>query len=409
MRALVLAVLCVSSVANARPKVAIAAFAGDTKDHARHAVETVIDHDVKIVGADETKKSLSERELKRLSSELDVDAVVHAKLTGGDNKVMRFSLFVHGKKSGQFRVQYKSLKSEKFKRAVREQLLASLEPNEPEADKDNDDAPVGVTAKSSLLEHHGRGIERAAVRVDAGPSASSRVLTFSSRGYPQAPPGYRNAAAGGVRVDGELYPLAFIAPSSPVAGIGVAGSYDKTLGLEVAQPDAGMPRVPVDAHVWSVGARFRLGLGQEHGPTMTFAADYGHRRFALDRTKGSIDMPDVDYAGFEPGLDVRVPLGGTFALLAGGRATLLRAAGGIQNADSYGRAHITGGRAMVGLDVLLGTHVAMRLAGEAAMLKMTFYGTGVMTTSRDNDPMTLDVGGATDRYYGGSATVAVFY
>ena len=37
---------------------------------------------------------------------------------------------------------------------------------------------------------------------------------------------------------------------------------------------------------------------------MTFAADYGHRRFALDRTKGSIDMPDVDYGGFEPGVDV---------------------------------------------------------------------------------------------------------
>ena len=227
MRALAIAVILVlCGTASARPKVAIAPFAGDTKDHARRAVASMIDRDFKIVGEDETKKTLSERELKRLSNELDVDAVVHAKLTGGDNKVMRFSLFVHGKKSGQFRIEYTSLKSAKFKRAVREQLLASLEPKE--SDADDDDAPVGVTAVASPLERdRGRGIDRAAVRVDVGPSATSRVLTFSSRSFDQAPPGYRNAAAPGVRVDGELYPLAFAAPSSPLAGIGVAGSYDK--------------------------------------------------------------------------------------------------------------------------------------------------------------------------------------
>jgi len=212
-----------------------------------------------------------------------------------------------------------------------------------------------------------------------------------------------------MRVAGELYPLAFADRRMWLSGLGVAGAYDKTLGLAVASPDQPGTKLPVDEHVWSVGGRFRVGFGGQSAPTMTFAFDYGHRAFRIDRSAGMLDLPDVDYAGFEPGLDVRVPVGNTFALLAGGRATLLRSAGEIQNNDSYGRAHITGGRATIGLDVAFSSHVAMRLAGEAALFKMTFYGTGQQAINRDMDPTTVDVGSATDRYYGGSATVAVYY
>jgi hypothetical protein len=461
----VVLVLASVSVAQARPRVALAAFKGDTKDHARRAVADVLEHDLSIVDKRETNHAMSDRELKRLSDELDVDAVVHGKLAKGDSgKVLELSLFVHGRKGAGFEVEYTSLTSKKFKTAVRKQLLARLDEaktdakaetkgeakgeakgeektdakaearaegkpkrharhdddddapkakrtahrDEADADKDSDDAP-GIAKTSSLLAPVAPGTDRAAVRVDAGVSVNSRVLSFSSRGFDQTPPSYRNAGVPGARVDGELYPLAFLSRTSPASGIGVAGTYDKTVGLSVANPAAFGSTLKVDQHQWSIGGRFRYAFGESPSPAVTFALDYGHRAFKVDRSTATIDMPDVDYKGVAPGLDVQVPLGHTFVLLAGGRAELLQSAGEIQAPEQYGRTHIIGGHGMVGVDVVLGSHMAVRLAGEAAMYKMTFYGTGAMTTSRDGDPTTQDVAGASDRYYGGSATIAAYY
>jgi hypothetical protein len=499
---LVLVMLVVPAVAYAKPKVALAPFAGDTKDHARHAVASSLDHDTAVV---------DDRD--------DADAVVQGKVSKEDKgNVLRVQLFVHGKKSTTFYVPYTDLASKKFKRTVHDHVMSKLakaddedakpakkvakaddedaKPAKKVAKADDDDAkPAKKNAKSSkraakaddedakpakkvakaddddakpakkaakddddvksalktaksddekpakgdddddkpakkakkrvargddaegdsddapsiaktapLAEQGGRGMARAGVIVEGGASASSRILTYSTRGFDQAPPSYHNAGVPGARVAGELYPLALTGSNSPAAGIGVAGSYDKTLGLSVAAPgtvDTPGAKLAVDQHQWSVGARYRYGW-------VTFAADYGHHAFEIKRTM-PIDVPDVDYAGFEPGVDVRVPLGNKFALRAGGRAMLLKSAGPIQSNDSYGRTHITGGHAMVGVDVAVANRVALRLAGEAMILKMTFYGTGIESTSRDGDPTTIDVGGATDKYFGGSATLAVFY
>jgi hypothetical protein len=46
---------------------------------------------------------------------------------------------------------------------------------------------------------------------------------------------------------------------------------------------------------------------------------------------------------------------------------------------------------------------------EGTQLGLTFAGTGKLATGRDGDPTTMDVKGATDRYYGGAATLAVMY
>lgn len=432
--AFVIAIVLCPLAASAKPKVALTAFAGDTKDHARSAVADVIDGDLSIV--DEPKGAMNEQKLANLSKTLDVDGVVHGKVSNeGDKSVLRVSLFVHGKKSATFYVPYTSLTSKKFRRTVHDRLLAKLEPKPTKEAKDDDEKPAkkekkvaqaddddkpvkaakrvahrddadaddapAVDKAVALVSPKQPRLERAAAVVEAGASVSARVLTYSSRGFDQAPPSYHNAGVPGARVAGELYPAAAIAPNSWAAGIGVAGSYDKTMALSVATPDPGV-KLAVDQHVWSVGARYRAGW-------VTFAADYGHRAFEVKRTMGTIDMPDVDYAGFEPGVDVRVPLGKTFALRAGGRAMLLKSAGPIQGESSYGRAHIAGGNAMVGLDVAVAPRVTLRFAGEAAELKMTFYGTGAETNARDGDPTTIDVGGATDKYFGGSATLAVFY
>jgi hypothetical protein len=251
-----------------------------------------------------------------------------------------------------------------------------------------------------------RGLDRDGARVDVGVSMTSRYLEFNSRNFSGAPPALQSRAPG-LRVAGELYPGVFSDPKSPWSRLGVGGSFDQTLGLTLVQAATPYFASPVDEHQWSLGARYRLPTGGDS--TVTFALDYSHRVFTVDRSLGMVDTPDTDYAGFEPGADVRAPITRRITLLAGARLILLTSAGSIATYNEYGHMHAMGASAMTGVDFTLATHVALRVTGEMAQIGMSFDGSGMQTSNRDGDPTTIDVGGATDRYYSGSATVAVYY
>jgi hypothetical protein len=123
----------------------------------------------------------------------------------------------------------------------------------------------------------------------------------------------------------------------------------------------------------------------------------------------SIDLPDVDYRMFDPGLSFRLPLGSLFAISVGGRGLVVTAAGPIQRPDQYGTASAIGASASAGFEVLIGRRIAVRAAAEATQLQLKFTGNGQLSNSRDGDSSSVDVRGATDRYYGGTATIAVMY
>ena len=166
---------------------------------------------------------------------------------------------------------------------------------------------------------------------------------------------------------------------------------------------------------WSIGARYRIALGQAAtAPTITIGLNYGSRSFKVDRSQlmvgNLIDLPDVSYLGFMPGVTFRLPLGvPAVALVFGGRIYLLKSAGDIQSLAQYGQATVTGGEGMAGLDIVLGSRVAIRITGELAVIGFAFKGNGAMANNRDGDPASPDVGGASDRYIGGAATLAVLY
>jgi hypothetical protein len=269
-------------------------------------------------------------------------------------------------------------------------LVASAQPR----DTDPQQADVASSARDTA-------------RVDLGLELMSRALSFESRAYPQAPPSLRSSSPG-ARIAGEVYPFARD-PRPLVAGLGLAGEYEKSLGLHLAESTAPDLAIPVDQHRWSIGARFRYAFGDASMPTATLALDYADRVYAVDRSFAMVDVPDVAYAGFEPGVDVRAPITRTIALLAGARLLLLQSAGDIASDSQYGGAHVSGGRAMTGVDFVLGRHFAMRVEGDIAIVGMSFYGTGMQATNRDGDPSTLDVGGASDHYWGGSVTMAAYY
>ena len=503
--------LCGSALA--KPRVAVVAFEGDDNGAVHETVSELLDGDYQVSASKQVTRTIdklgldsamSDKELKKLANELEVDAIVRGELSkSGKRKLLHVKLFINGKKVRGFKVEFASAQSEKFKMALKDKMDEKLsggaakkkveEPVEAAADEEDplgggkktkkttkadktetkadkkkpgsedaapvedsaektdeaaadsadkpadedkpaddeegddkakkrvaaadvDDEEAGVSKSIDLdrSSTSGRSANKLAVRVDVGPSMSTRSLRFNSRNFEQAPEPYENAPVGGMRAGGELYPLAFGNPNSFISGIGIAGYYDQTLKLNLQSTAQPGTKFAVNQKHWSIGARFRIAFGKSaKSPTVTLGGGYFHRRFTVDRTQlmegNIIDLPDVFYRGYDPGLELRIPLLKQVALLFGGQALLVTNTGGIQKLNSYGQAKVTGGQGMAAIDVVIANRVALRLAGEFAQLGFKFTGNGEQTYNRDLDPGSPDVGGASDRYLGGAATLSVLY
>jgi hypothetical protein len=235
-------------------------------------------------------------------------------------------------------------------------------------------------------------------------------LKFNSRDYPQAPKSFDQKPVAGARFALELFPLAF-SSEGPASGLGIAGMYDQTIGLNLL--NAGT-KYPVSQRHIDIGPRFRFVFGHKAtSPSVTLGVGYMQRQFLINRSGladgTTIDVPDVKYVGYDPGIEFRIPLIERVAISLGGQAIFLTSAGPIQNLDSYGQAKITGGTGYLSIDIIIAKHVAFNLRGEATQIGYKFTGNGAMANNRDGDPTSIDVGGAADRYLGGVGTIAVLY
>jgi len=500
----VVGLLLFAGTAEARIRVAVVAFEGDDSGAVQEVVTDLLDGDYSVSGTKAVNRTvdklgldanMSDKDLKKLANELEVDAILRGDLQKkGARKLLHVKVYLNGKKVRGFKVEFASVKSEKFKSALKDKIDEKLSgqesakkkveeaPAEPASDEEDpiggskktkktakadktdmkaekaalktktdapeeestekadkeeqagdeedpdkkakkrtaaadvDDEDVGGVEKSVTIEKSsgGRAANTVAFRLDVGPSASSRQLKFSSRAFEEAPKPYQNAPVGGMRVAGELYPLAFGNPHSFISGFGFAGMYDQTLKLNLQSTAQPGTKFPVTQRHWSVGARFRIAFGSSaRAPTVTLGGGYFHRNFRVDRsqlmTGNIIDLPNVLYKGFDPGLEFRIPIIKQVALLFGGQLLLVTDSGQIQQLNQYGRAKITSGQGMAGLDIVIANRIGVRLAGEMAQFGFAFTGNGDQTFNRDNDPATPDVGGAADRYYGGSFTLGVLY
>lgn len=499
----VVGLLLSAGTSEAKPRVAVVAFDGDDNGAVQEVVTDLLDGDYTVSGTKSVNRTidklgldadLSDKDLKKLANELEVDAILRGDLQQkGTRKLLHVKVYLNGKKVRGFKVEFASVKSEKFKTALKDKIDEKLsgsdkkkkveevaepaadeedpiagkktkkttkadraaekaatkkardeegsedtseeaaalktaedKPDDEESDEDKpnktvasadvDDEDVGGVSKSVTIDKPSRGrpANRDAVRVEVGPSVQSRNLSFNSRAYEEAPKPYKNPGVGGVRVAGELYPLAFGNPHSFIAGLGFAGLYDQTLKLDLQSTAQPGTKFPVEQKHWSVGLRFRIGFGHSaKAPTVTLGGDYFHRKFGVDRKalmEGNIiDLPDVFYQGFGAGLDFRIPIIRQVAFIVGGQAFFVRNTGQIQQLYSYGQARVTAGQGMAGLDIVIADRFALRITGEMAQYGYKFSGNGAMTYNRDNEPASKDIGGALDRYIGGAATLGVLY
>lgn len=491
IRALItaLAILCAAS-ASAAPKIALPAIEGDVSGDLRDDVAAALDGDqLTILGEKEVNRAydrlslenlaeLSEKQAKKLSKDLEADAVVTAVLAKkGKKKTLKFRLFVNGKKQKGFTVQFKSAKSKQFKTKLRDKLVERLEeetavaktddedgpikrrkatrsdaetdeedPNpkpkkvatkvtqetDPEDEEEEEPKPKKTAARDDDEDEPETAIEkrmypkhtanRAAARADVGVSLANRSLIFTKRSnFPEGPKPFKSKPVPGGRFEAELFPFAFYDPDSILAGLGLAAEYDKTLVLNLQTEAEPGVKIPVNQYAYSFGGRFRFAFGKRPtSPTLTLGLDVGRRRWKADRSKlmdrtslggmGSLDLPDTHYKFVAPGLGFRIPIGGMVALVGYGEAMFVNQAGPIQNAESYGKAKIFGFSGEGGFEVVILNRIAIRAVFEMTQFGYDFQGTGgMLANSRDNDPSTPDIGGATDRSLGGVATLAVLY
>ena len=286
---------------------------------------------------------------------------------------------------------------------------------------DDDDEELSARAGADVgVRDNPHSANHVAIRLDVGPSLTSRKLSFNSKQFDVGPgsigppKGYANSAVPGVRVAGVLFPGALSNPRSAAAGFGVYGELDQTVGLSVQNSLQAGTKFAVTEKRWSAGVRYRIAFGPSPtAPTITLGVGYGHRAFKIDRhglMDGlSIDIPDVEYVGIDPGAEFRVPLVKSVAMVFGGRALLVSRTGSIQKPEEYGQAKVTGGEGTAGLDIVFGNRYALNLSGYFMQMGFVFTGNGAMSNARDGDPSNKDVGGAADRYVGGAATFGILY
>jgi hypothetical protein len=453
------------AVAWGKPRVAIVEFDGDPGGELSDVVAELLEGDYAISGPSQVRRAVdklgldselsSEKQLKKVAKELDAEAVIRGDVAekSSGRKILHVKLFAGGKKVKGFKVEFVSAKSDKMRTALRDKLVERLDAEKSKGDEavadedkpkgddaeedkpksDDEDIDGGKKKKKRVARAGGDDEEditgsvevapvrtsshtanRAAIRVDFGPSASRRQLVFTSRAFEQAPKAYENAVVPGGRVGGELFPLAFGNPDGIAAGLGVGGDFDQTVGLKLRSTAQPGTTFPVKQTHWSVGGRFRIAFGKKPtSPTVTLTGGIFHRRFSVDRTAlmmgNVIDLPDVLYQGYNPGVTMRFPFVASFALVLGGDAYLVTSAGQISKNTSYGQARITGGEGFAGFDVVLGKRFAVRAVGEFSQVGFAFTGNGTEANNRDGDPTTKDVGGAADRVIGGALTFGVLY
>jgi hypothetical protein len=143
----------------AKPKVALTQIEGDATGDVRDAVAEAIEgKELSLIGSREVNRAvdklgdladLTEKDFKKLATELEADAIVAGKLDKvGSSRTLRFRLFVHKKMAKGFTMSFKDAKSEKFRTLLHDKLLDKIGITAPDGAGEDDDARPAKKAKA---------------------------------------------------------------------------------------------------------------------------------------------------------------------------------------------------------------------------------------------------------------------
>jgi hypothetical protein len=230
-------------------------------------------------------------------------------------------------------------------------------------------------------------------------------LWFTTRhlDYSGASGGLRTFDAKGIFVPTgrlEIYPAAIAGVSSRLlAGVGVRAEYGRSFGLTV-EPPAGFTEGSHDATLTSL----RLGLVWRvqpmAGSRFTLLPAVGYRSLELTTAaQGGVEidgLPDAKLSGYEARVDLEAPVGG-LTLVAGGGYTMWTSAEELVEGDGF-----FGSGSARGIEVEGG--LQFRILRSVFVRAVVVYDS--TSYSSLGDPAgAFDASGATDKYFGGRATL----
>ena len=272
------------------------------------------------------------------------------------------------------------------------------ERDDEDADVERDDEDRPRKKRKKQKRHP---LTQAAIWFDAGPAFARRTLTWQGGGMTPPPRVGTIAAAGAI--EGELYPGSFSTLKGPAANIGIAASYDRTVGLGIAVPKTTVV-TPIKQGSYFIGARYRFVFGSS---SLAVGADYWRRYYVADRSKlmmaDQLDMPDVDYKAIAPDITVRIPAAPNVGVFAALQIPLMLSSGPIQEPMNYGPSTILAFDVRAGIQLALGSHYAVQMGFYFDQIGFKFVAKqGSLAAARE-------VPAATDRTFGLAATLGVFY
>jgi hypothetical protein len=247
-----------------------------------------------------------------------------------------------------------------------------------------------------------------------GLSMTARRLTFAySPTLRATPDGYQGNPVPGVLLDATVYPLALgHTRRDVVKDLGLELVYDRVIKLNSqvkSQDTMTTTTYSTLESRFALTAVFRHAFGSSPtAPVVLGTLGYQRQQFNI---LGNVDLPDVKYSIFAPGAGIRFPFPLFSRLIFGADAKLLlvTSTGAIQDPDQYGAASVIGFDGSFGVDYLITPNIFARAAGRFEVISYTFKGTGTQTNARDNNPMTQDIFGAHDQYFGGMLTAGYLY
>jgi hypothetical protein len=200
MQSTVVALACLlvgAGAAFAGPKLALPAIEGDDSGAVREAVTEALDgKELSIVGTKETNRvvdklkielgDVTDKQAKKLQAELEADAVVLGTLgKDGGTKILRFKLYVNGKKAKGFSIQFSNPKSKKFKETLHNTMVEKLsvagvdESKAKDKDKDTDKPKA---KKKDKAKENGNGDGDGEVAEDDKPKKKKKKKTIAENG-----------------------------------------------------------------------------------------------------------------------------------------------------------------------------------------------------------------------------------
>lgn len=449
--------LLLPRIASAEKRIVVLDFEGPKAEKFRQQVGRLLAKESKIVSskkyeeaADEMRaKTQSKRNVRRVAKKIRADGVVvgEVKERRGKYKLtVRILSGRSGSSVGETSVISRGTKlSSKDKRKLKKGLDAALgdldelrgsddegdeddgadeedmgeddeggdEDEGDDEDKDEDDEDkdenVANLSEDELADLRARS---RAIIVSVGVGPVIRDLSFNAADAGLEPRGYNSGAVpiGGLR--GEAYPLAFNLGNKGIKrDIGLSFEFERILQINTQANDGMgiMLDLPTEQQRFAIGVVVRKNFGNDPmSPTVKLSARYNRARFNIDKTEAinqmiDVDVPNVNYKYYDPGLGVRYPINPKTALNVEGRFLAVSFAGEIQRGSEYGAASITGFDADANIEYRYNDRLFILVGGRIIGFAFDFNPVEGMVPDRidRNGDGVQDVGGALDRYLGG--------